>query len=192
MAIKEERIAAPERPGGQGLDANQEESGNRAITVLLTDPVRGSQTDLVITYRDGPAGQGAYEGWAARGMLRFQRFYDDGGGYAYRVIERIGKDPIANQDPTALGALGQGAEEGGEACGATPRSLEVRPLLSIPSISGRPRRSARVGATSTWAQTASVTPGLTPGPEKTSGARDCTTARAPRCPARRAQRPPVR
>src|SRR3989337_3712864 len=106
MAIKEERIAEPERPGGQGLDVNQEESGNRAITALLTDPVRGPQTDLVITYRDGPDGQGAYEVWAARGMIRFQRFYDEGGaqtggrpsGYAYRLIERIGEDPIGNQD----------------------------------------------------------------------------------------------
>ena len=79
MTTTERRIACPERPGGQGLDANQEESGNRAIAALLTDPVRGSQTDLVITYRDGPDGQGAYEVWAARGMVRFQRFYDEGG-----------------------------------------------------------------------------------------------------------------
>src|SRR3990172_2889094 len=115
MTTTEIKIAPPERPGGQGLDANQEESGNRAITALLTDPVRGAQTDLVITYRDGPHGQGAYEVWAARGMLRFQRFYDGGGaqtggrpsGYAYRVIERIGEDPIANQDPTALATLAQ-------------------------------------------------------------------------------------
>src|SRR4030066_1006801 len=99
MAIEEEpaKGGGPERPGGQGLDANQEESGNRAIAALLTDPVRGSQTDLVITYRDGPDGQGAYEVWAARGMIRFQRFYDEGGGYAYRVIERIGEGPAGKQ-----------------------------------------------------------------------------------------------
>ena len=137
MAIKEERIALPERPGGQGLDANQEESGNRAITVLLTDPVRGAQTDLAITYRDGPGGQGAYEVWARRGMIRFPRFHlpppeagqptaDAGGrgaeagaptptrvaggrlpGYGYRIVERIGEAPIANQDPTALATLSE-------------------------------------------------------------------------------------
>src|SRR3989304_5356489 len=110
MASKEERIAPPERPGGQGLDANQEESGNRAIAALLSDPVRGPQTDLAITYRDG-----AYEVWAARGMVRFQRFYDDGGGYAYRVIERIGEEPIGNRDPTALATPAQGTGAGGEA-----------------------------------------------------------------------------
>src|SRR3972149_2507302 len=70
MAATEQRIAGPERPGGQGLDGNQEESGNRAIAALLTDPVRGPQTDLAITYRDG-----AYEVWAKRGMIRFQRFH---------------------------------------------------------------------------------------------------------------------
>ncbi|MCH7835522.1 MAG: alkaline phosphatase family protein, partial [Chloroflexi bacterium] len=107
MTIKEGRIAGPERPGGQGLDASQEESGNRAIAALLTDPVRGPQTDLVITYRDGPDGQGAYEVWAKRGMIRFQRFYDDAGGYAYRIVERIGEDPIANQDPKALATLAE-------------------------------------------------------------------------------------
>ncbi len=67
-------MAGPERPGGQGLDANQEESGNRAIVALLTDAVRGPQTDLVITYRQGSDGQGAYEVWSERGMVRFVRF----------------------------------------------------------------------------------------------------------------------
>ena len=28
----------PERLGGRGLDRNQEESGNRALLALLTDP----------------------------------------------------------------------------------------------------------------------------------------------------------
>jgi len=134
MAIKEERVAAPERPGGQGLDVNQEESGNRAITALLTDPVRGPQTDLVITYRDGPDGQGAYEVWAARGMVRFQRFYDDG-GYAYRVIESVGEDPIANQDPTALATLAQELEAGARSghSGTDPARAFVEPeQLSYP------------------------------------------------------------
>ena len=39
MTTVEQRIAAPERLTGQGLDANQEESGNRAIVALLTEPV---------------------------------------------------------------------------------------------------------------------------------------------------------
>jgi arylsulfatase A-like enzyme len=135
MAIKEERVAPPERPGGQGLDANQEESGNRAIAALLTDHVRGSQTDLVITYRDGPDGQGAYEVWAARGMIRFQRFYDDGGGYAYRVAEQIGEDPIANQDPAALATLAQELEAGAKSghSGTDPAQAFVEPEhLSYP------------------------------------------------------------
>src|SRR3972149_2999315 len=101
MTNGEERIAGPEREGGQGLDANQEESGNRAIVALLTDAVRGPQTDLVITYRDGPdpdgrGGQGAYEVWAQRGMVRFQRFYAEGGGYGYPVVEEIGENALAH------------------------------------------------------------------------------------------------
>jgi len=63
------KILGPERAGGQGLDSNQEESGNRAILALLTDPEVRDQTDLVITHRGD-----AYEVWAARGMVRFQRF----------------------------------------------------------------------------------------------------------------------
>src|SRR3990172_6734882 len=107
MTATEEPIAGPERLAGQGLDPHQEESGNRAIVALLTDPVHGPLTDLVITYRDGAdtddggGGRGAYEGWAQRGMVRFQRFLpawpvgradggpDARGGYGYRVIEQI-------------------------------------------------------------------------------------------------------
>lgn len=106
MKETEERVAGPERTGGQGLDVNQEESGNRAILELLTDPVCGPQTDLVITYRDGLNGQGAYEVWAQRGMVRFERFLADG-GYGYRVIEQAGENPIENQDPAALATLAE-------------------------------------------------------------------------------------
>ncbi|HEV8574389.1 MAG TPA: alkaline phosphatase family protein [Dehalococcoidia bacterium] len=121
MTTVEERIAGPERPGGQGLDANQEQSGNRAIVALLTDPVRGEQVDLVMTYRrerrdddapegagrrnagaSGQASDGAYEVWAKRGMVRFVRFLEPAGGYGYRVIEQVGENPIADQDPTRL------------------------------------------------------------------------------------------
>ncbi|MCH7522253.1 MAG: alkaline phosphatase family protein [Chloroflexi bacterium] len=135
MTIKEGRIAGPERPGGQGLDANQEESGNRAIAALLTDPVRGEQTDLVITYRDAPDGQGAYEVWAKRGMIRFQRFYEDGGGYGYRIVEQIGDDPIANQDPTAVATLAAELEAGAASgySGTDPAQAFVEPEhLSYP------------------------------------------------------------
>jgi hypothetical protein len=104
MTTTHERVASPvgpERLRGQGLDAHQYESGDRAIHILLTDATAGPQTDLVITCRDD-----AYEVWAKRGMIRFQRFYaEDGRGYDYRVIEQIGENPIANQDRKALATI---------------------------------------------------------------------------------------
>jgi len=96
----ERTLAGPERPGGQGLDANQEESGNRAIYLLLSHPDVGPQTDFLATYRDG-----AYEIWAKRGMVRFQRTYGADGAYEYHVIETIGENPVANQDPHALSTV---------------------------------------------------------------------------------------
>jgi phosphonoacetate hydrolase len=135
MTTTEQRIAPPERPGGQGLDANQEESGNRAIVVLLTDPERGDQTDLAITYREGADGRGAYEVWAKRGMVRFQRSFAEDGGYAYSVIERIGQDPLANQDPTALATLAEELEAGAKSghSGTDPARAFVEPeQLSYP------------------------------------------------------------
>jgi hypothetical protein len=93
-------LAPRERPGGQGLDANQEESGNKAIYLLLSDPVIGQQTDFVATYRDG-----AYEVWAKRGMVRFHRIFGAGGGYEYDVIETVGENPVANQDPLAVATI---------------------------------------------------------------------------------------
>ena len=93
-------FVGPERTGGQGLDENQHESGSRAIALLLTDSVVGPQTDFVATYRDG-----AYEVWAQRGMVRFQRYYGEDGDYQYRVIETLGSNPIENQDPHAVATL---------------------------------------------------------------------------------------
>jgi len=124
MTTVQDRIALPERLTGQGLDAHQEESGNRAIEALLTDPIRGSQTDLVMTYRDG-----AYEVWAARGMVRFVRFLADEGGYGYRVIEEIGDNPIANQDPTAISTLAEELEAGAKSgySGTDPAKAFVVP-----------------------------------------------------------------
>jgi len=130
MTTVEERIAGPERPGGQGLDANQDESGNRAIIALLADPVRGDQTDLVMTCRDG-----AYEVWAKRGMVRFERYFAPEGGYGYRVIEQIGENPIANQDPTALATLAEELEAGAKSgySGTDPAKAFVEPeQLSYP------------------------------------------------------------
>ena len=80
------RIHGPERPGGQGLDRNQEESGNRAILALLTDDEVRDQVDLVITHRDD-----AYEVWAGRGMVRFRRLLTDDGAFSFEVVEQMGE-----------------------------------------------------------------------------------------------------
>jgi hypothetical protein len=90
------RVLGPERPGGQGLDHNQEESGNRAILALLLDPQVADQVDLVITCRDS-----AYEVWSARGMVRFQRLLGNGKA-DFEVLEQIGENPIADQRHTTL------------------------------------------------------------------------------------------
>ncbi|MBX3023413.1 alkaline phosphatase family protein [bacterium] len=81
----------PERPGGQGLDRNQEESGNRAILALLTDPDSAEHTDLVITHRDD-----AYEVWARRGLVRFERRCENGEP-RFPVVELLGENPLADQ-----------------------------------------------------------------------------------------------
>jgi predicted AlkP superfamily pyrophosphatase or phosphodiesterase len=95
-------IRGPERPGGQGLDHNQEESGNRAILAMLTSDEGRSWTDFVATYRQSRDGSGAYEAWSLRGMVRWVRTVDANGGYRYEVVETIGENPIANQDPALL------------------------------------------------------------------------------------------
>jgi hypothetical protein len=98
------KILGPERLQGQGLDPEQEESGNRAILALLSDPEVADQTDLVATYREaeGAAEEGAYEVWAARGMVRFRRLCRDDGSLDYELVEQIGENPIGRQDPHAL------------------------------------------------------------------------------------------
>ena len=95
-------VAPAERAGGQGLDPQQEESGNRAIYELLTHETAGRQTDFVATYREE-----AYEVWSKRGMVRFSRLHSERGGYEYRVVEQIGENPIENQDAHALGWLAE-------------------------------------------------------------------------------------
>ena len=96
------RIHGPERPGGQGLDRHQEESGNRAILALLTDAEVRDQVDLVITHRDD-----AYEVWAARGMIRFQRHLQDDGRLGFTTVEQIGENPIERQDHRAIASIAE-------------------------------------------------------------------------------------
>jgi len=102
------RILGPERLAGQGLDPEQEESGNRAILALLTDPEVAAQMDLVLTWRagDGDA-PGAYEVWSARGLVRFERVLTDEGRIGFDVLEVVGENPIANQDVHALRTLAE-------------------------------------------------------------------------------------
>lgn len=113
MTTVERKTAPPERLAGQGLDPNQEESGNRAIIALLTDDSHG-ETDWAATYRwtadeDGNHVDGAYEVWSLRGMVRFRRFFADA-GFGYEVIETRGENPIANQDPTAVATIAEEME----------------------------------------------------------------------------------
>lgn len=108
-------ILGPERLRDQGLDPEQEESGNRAILALLSDPEVADQMDLVATYRrgesEGEGGEpGAYEVWAARGMVRFRRLLRDDGSLEFQVVEQIGENPIGNQDPHALRTIAEEKE----------------------------------------------------------------------------------
>ncbi len=95
----------PERPGGQGLDHHQEESGNLAIWKLLTSDDGRAWTDFVATARQGRDGGWSYEAWSVRGMVRWVRSYGNNGGYSYQVVEVLGENPIERQDPTALSTL---------------------------------------------------------------------------------------
>ena len=109
------KILGPERLRDQGLVPEQEESGNRAILALLSDPEVADQTDLVATYRrgesEGEGGEaGAYEVWAARGMVRFRRLCRDDGSLDFQIIEEIGENPIGRQDPHALRTVAEEKE----------------------------------------------------------------------------------
>ncbi len=105
------QVHGPERLAGQGLDAQQQDSGNRAIHALLADSGVGSQVDLVLTWRAGQgADPGAYEVWAARGLVRFRRLIAADGSLHFEVIEVVGENPLANQDPLALATIGAECE----------------------------------------------------------------------------------
>jgi phosphonoacetate hydrolase len=95
----------PERPGGQGLDSNQCESGDRAILALLKETRAVDQVDLVATWRGD-----AYEVWSRDGMIRFKRFRDSNGALSFDVIEQIGDNPVARQDPFAVATIAEELE----------------------------------------------------------------------------------
>ncbi|HTF34857.1 MAG TPA: alkaline phosphatase family protein [Myxococcota bacterium] len=102
-AQQEGLILGPERLGGQGLDPEQEESGNRAILALLTDPEVRDQVDLVLTWRAANGERcAAYEVWSRRGLVRFVRRVGRDGRLAFEVIELLGENPLARQDEAAL------------------------------------------------------------------------------------------
>ncbi|HUO05042.1 MAG TPA: alkaline phosphatase family protein [Candidatus Binataceae bacterium] len=94
------QVHGPERKGGQGLDAHQDESGNRAILALLAKPPAADQVDIVATWRNG-----AYEVWSRRGMIRFHREVDDRGALSFKIVEQIGENPLANQDPYIISTI---------------------------------------------------------------------------------------
>lgn len=98
-------IHGPERLAGQGLDPEQHDSGNRAIHSLLATDGVGNQVDLVLTWRGDGTGDGAYEVWAQRGMVRFRRLIAADGTLHFEVLDVIGTNPLANQDPLALATL---------------------------------------------------------------------------------------
>ncbi len=110
--FRDAEVVGPERPGGQGLDPNQEESGNLAIHKLLTTADGRLWTDFVATYRRERDGSGAYEAWALRGMVRWIRRLDPAGGYTYEVVEVAGVNPLGQQDPRALSTLAAELEAG--------------------------------------------------------------------------------
>ena len=97
----------PERAGGQGLDAHQEESGNRAILALLTSEEGRAWTDFVATMRVSAGGESWYEAWAARGMVRWVRRYGAQGGYEYETVEVAGENPLERQDYRALATVAE-------------------------------------------------------------------------------------
>jgi phosphonoacetate hydrolase len=92
----------PERAGGQGLDPHQYQSGDRTILALLKDTRAADEVDLVATWRDD-----AYEVWSRRGMVRFKRYADSTGAMRFDVIEEIGENPLANQDPFTVASIDQ-------------------------------------------------------------------------------------
>jgi hypothetical protein len=94
------REYGPERRGGQGLDPHQYDSGDATILALLAETPTADYVDLAITWRAD-----AYEVWSRRGMLRFKRFADERGALSFEVVEQIGENPLANQDPFIVSTI---------------------------------------------------------------------------------------
>jgi hypothetical protein len=106
-------IHGPERLHDQGIGPDQADSAAKAILALLTDPPVRDQVDLVATWRRGPPDaphSGAYEVWARRGMVRFQRLIDASGALAFEVLEVVGQNPLADQRTDALRTLAEEKE----------------------------------------------------------------------------------
>ncbi len=96
------REHGPERGGGQGLDPHQYDSGDATILALLAETPAADYVDLAITWRAD-----AYEVWSRRGMVRFKRLADERGALSFEVVEQIGENPIANQDPFIVSTIGE-------------------------------------------------------------------------------------
>jgi phosphonoacetate hydrolase len=94
------REHGPERRGGQGLDPHQYDSGDATILALLAETPAADFVDLAITWRGD-----AYEVWSRHGMIRFKRYSDDRGALSFEVIEQLGENPIANQDPFIISTI---------------------------------------------------------------------------------------
>src|SRR5208283_335136 len=102
------REHGPERRGGQGLDSHQYDSGDATILALLAESPAADNVDLAITWRDD-----AYEVWSRRGMVRFKRFADERGALSFEVVEQIGENPIANQDPFIVSTIDEELDAAG-------------------------------------------------------------------------------
>jgi len=96
------REHGPERRGGQGLDPHQYDSGDATILALLASSPAADHTDLAITWRAG-----AYEVWSRHGMIRFKRFADERGALSFQIVEQIGENPVANQDPFIVSTIAE-------------------------------------------------------------------------------------
>jgi phosphonoacetate hydrolase len=126
------REHGPERRGGQGLDPHQYDSGDATILALLAETPAADFVDLAITWR---ANENAYEVWSRRGMIRFKRFADDRGALSFQVLEQIGENPIANQDPFIVATIAEeldAAARSGNRTDDPNRAYFEPPVLSHP------------------------------------------------------------
>src|ERR1700691_1780490 len=102
------REHGPECHGGQGLDPNTHDSGDSTTSALLAETPAADYVDLAITWRAD-----AYEVWSRRGMIRFKRFAEQRGALSFEVVEQIGENPIANQDPFIVSTIDEELDAAG-------------------------------------------------------------------------------